>query len=66
MICTMAAINAAVTRTPVSTALLLANLTGFSPLTPILFASLIGFFLAPKAPLIKSQLKSQPEEIAAD
>ncbi len=66
MICTMAAINAAVTRTPVSTTLLLAKLTGFSPLTPILFASLIGFFLAPSAPLIKSQLKSQEEELAAE
>lgn len=66
MICTMAAINAAVTRTPVSTTLLLAQLTGFTPLTPILFASLIGFFLAPKAPLIKSQIKSQPGEITGE
>ncbi|MBD2414946.1 chloride channel protein [Nostoc calcicola FACHB-389] len=59
MICTMAAINAAVTRTPISTTLLLSKLTNFSPLTPILFASLIGFFLAPKVPFIASQLKSQ-------
>ncbi|MEH1837406.1 MAG: chloride channel protein [Nostoc sp.] len=61
MICTMAAVNAAVTRTPISTTLLLAKLTNLSPLTPILFASLIGFFLAPKVPLIASQLKSQRE-----
>lgn len=61
MICTMAAINAAVTRTPISTTLLLAQLTGLGPFTPILFASLIGFFLAPKAPLIKSQLKVSSE-----
>ncbi|MBR8835113.1 MAG: chloride channel protein [Stigonema ocellatum SAG 48.90 = DSM 106950] len=61
MICTMAAVNAAVTRTPISTTLLLSKLTDFSPLTPILFASLIGFFLAPKVPLIESQLKSQRE-----
>ncbi|MEH2237026.1 chloride channel protein [Nostoc sp.] len=59
MICTMAAINAAVTRTPISTTLLLSKLTNLSPLTPILFASLVGFFLAPKVPLIASQLKSQ-------
>lgn len=64
MICTMAALNAAVTRTPVSTTLLVAKLTNIGPFTPILFASLIGFFLAPKAPLIKSQLKTQPEAIA--
>ncbi|GAB1544418.1 chloride channel protein [Scytonema sp. NUACC21] len=61
MICTMAALNAAVTRTPVSTTLLLSKLTNFSPFTPILFASLIGFFLAPKVPLIESQLKAQQE-----
>jgi len=59
MICTMAAINAAVTRTPISTTLLLSKLTNFSPFTPILFASLIGFFLAPKVPLISAQLKAQ-------
>ncbi|QLE40964.1 chloride channel protein [Nostoc sp. C052] len=61
MICTMAALNAAVTRTPISTTLLLSKLTNLSPFTPILFASLIGFFLAPKIPLISSQLKSQTE-----
>ncbi len=59
IICTMAALNAAVTRTPVSTTLLLTKLTNVTPLTPILFASLVGFFLAPKVPLITSQLKSQ-------
>ncbi len=64
MICTMASLNAAVTRTPVSTTLLLTQLTNINSLTPILFASLIGFFLAPKAPLIGSQLKSLREEIA--
>ncbi len=63
MICTMAAINAAVTRTPISTTLLLSKLTNFTPLTPILFASLIGFFLAPKAPFIASQLKSGQEAL---
>lgn len=61
MICTMAAMNASVTRTPVSTTLLLSKLAEVSPFTPILFASLIGFFLAPKSPLITSQLKSQAE-----
>ncbi|BAY61243.1 Cl- channel voltage-gated family protein [Calothrix brevissima NIES-22] len=63
MICTMAAINAAVTRTPISTTLLLSKLTNFSPFTPILFASLMGFFLAPKVPLIASQLKNQTEAV---
>lgn len=59
MICLMAALNVSVTRTPISTTLLLAKLTGFMPFTPILFASLIGFFLAPRIPFIASQLSSE-------
>ena len=59
MICTMAAINATVTRTPISTTLLLAKLTDVSTFTPILFASLTGFFLSPRIPLITAQMKSQ-------
>lgn len=39
------------------------ELAQVSPLTPILFSSLIGFFLAPKSPLIKSQLKATPEAV---
>lgn len=55
-ICCMAAINACVTRTPISTIILLASLTGFSYFVPIMFAALTGFFLAPKSPFIASQL----------
>lgn len=57
VVCCMAAINACVTRTPISTTILLATLTGFSYLIPILFASLTGYFLAPRIPFISSQLK---------
>jgi len=53
----MAAINACVTRTPMSTTILLATLTGFGHFVPILFASLTGYFLAPRIPFIGSQLK---------
>jgi H+/Cl- antiporter ClcA len=56
MVSCMAAINACVTRTPISTTILLASLTGFHSLVPIMFASLTGFFLAPKSPLINAQL----------
>ncbi|SDE09110.1 H+/Cl-antiporter ClcA [Pricia antarctica] len=52
----MAAINACVTRTPMSTTILLATLTGFSYFVPILFASLTGYFLAPRIPFIGSQM----------
>lgn len=60
MVSCMAAINACVTRTPISTIILLSTMTGFHGLIPIMFASLTGFFLAPKTPLIASQMKSQP------
>jgi H+/Cl- antiporter ClcA len=52
----MAGINACVTRTPMSTTILLATLTGFSYFIPILFASLTGYFLAPKTAFIGSQM----------
>ncbi len=57
MVSCMAAINACVTRTPISTIILLSTMTGFHGIIPIMFASLTGFFLAPKTPLIASQLK---------
>jgi H+/Cl- antiporter ClcA len=55
----MAAINACVTRTPMSTTILLATLTGFGHFTPILFASLTGYFLAPRIPFISSQMEKE-------
>lgn len=56
IVCCMAAVNSCVTRTPMSTAILLISLTGFNYLTPVLFASLTGYFLAPRIPFIKSQM----------
>lgn len=55
----MAAINACVTRTPMSTTILLATLTGFGYFIPILFASLTGYFLAPRIPFIGSQMEKE-------
>ncbi len=55
----MAAINACVTRTPMSTTILLASLTGFGHFIPILFASLTGYFLAPRIPFIGSQMEKE-------
>ncbi|WP_339755613.1 chloride channel protein [Algoriphagus aquimarinus] len=57
----MAGINACVTRTPMSTTILLATLTGFTYFIPILFASLTGYFLAPRIPFISSQLEKVKE-----
>ena len=59
IICCMAAINACVTRTPMSTTILLATLTGFTYFIPIMFASLTGYFFAPRIPFISSQLKEE-------
>lgn len=55
----MAAVNACVTRTPMSTTILLATLTGFSYFVPILFASLTGYFLAPQKPFLSSQMEQK-------
>lgn len=55
VVASMAAINVCVTRTPLSTTILLATLTGFTYFIPILFASLTGYFLAPRIPFIASQ-----------
>lgn len=57
VVCCMAAINSCVTRTPMSTTILLATLTGFGHFVPILFASLTGYFLAPRIPFISSQME---------
>lgn len=61
VVCCMAAVNACVTRTPISTIVLVATMTGFSHFIPILFASLTGFFLSPKAPLIAAQVGKEKE-----
>lgn len=55
----MAAINSCVTRTPMSSTILLATLTGFGHFIPILFASLTGYFLAPRIPFISSQMEKE-------
>lgn len=63
VVCCMAAINACVTRTLISSILLVAALTGYSLLIPILFAGLTGFFLAPKSPFIAAQAGKEEEEL---
>lgn len=61
-ICCMAAVNVCVTRTPMSTTILLATLTGFTYFIPILFASLTGYFLAPRIPFISTQMEAAESE----
>ncbi|RHX83974.1 chloride channel protein [Leptospira stimsonii] len=57
MICLMAAVNSSVTKTPISTTILLSELTGLYSFTPVLIASLSGYFLSPKEPFIATQGK---------
>lgn len=57
----MAAINACVTRTPLSTIILLSSLTGFSYFIPIMFASLTGYFFAPRLPFISTQMTEEKQ-----
>ncbi len=59
VVCCMAAVNACVTRTLLSSVLLVATLTGYALILPILFAGLTGFFLAPKSPFIAAQLDKE-------
>lgn len=59
VVCCMASINACVTRTMLSSVLLVSTLTGYGTILPILFAGLTGFFLAPKSPLIAAELDKE-------
>lgn len=59
VVCCMAAVNACVTRTLLSSVLLVATLTGYALILPILFAGLTGFFLAPKSPMIAAELDQE-------
>ncbi len=61
VVCCMAAVNACVTRTLLSSVLLVATLTGYQLLIPILFAGLTGFFLAPKSPMIAAEMGKSME-----
>lgn len=61
IVCCMAAVNACVTRTLLSSILLVATLTGYTLIVPILFAGVTSFFLAPKAPMIAAQVGKEKE-----
>src|SRR5699024_11176839 len=61
IVCCMAAINACVTRTLLSSVLLVATLNGYALLHPILVAGVIRFFLAPKSPMIAAQLDKEKQ-----
>lgn len=54
-LCTMAAVNVAVTKTPVSTTVILATLSGLAILPLLVFASFASFLLTTRVALIRTQ-----------
>ncbi|HUJ28743.1 MAG TPA: chloride channel protein [Myxococcales bacterium] len=54
-LCTMAAVNVAVTKTPVSTTVILATLSGLGVVPLLIVASFISFLLTTRVALIRTQ-----------
>ncbi|HKJ47137.1 MAG TPA: chloride channel protein [Balneolales bacterium] len=63
ILCMMAAVNVAVTKTPVSTSLILLALSGISMLPMLITASMVSFLLTTKINLIKTQRHRQVDII---
>jgi H+/Cl- antiporter ClcA len=64
-LCTMAAVNVAVTKTPISTTVILTTLCGFSILPLLLVASFVSFLCTTRVTLIRTQ-RSRSTESAGD
>jgi H+/Cl- antiporter ClcA len=54
-LCTMAAVNVAVTKTPVSTTVILSTLSGFAVLPVLLIASFVSFLCTTRIAVIRTQ-----------
>ncbi len=64
MVCLMAAVNVAVTKTPVSTSIILSVLSGTAMLPVIAIASFVSFVMTSQVSMIKTQ-RSRSLEIAS-
>lgn len=60
MVCLMAAVNVAVTKTPVSTSIILSVLSGTAMLPVIVIASFVSFMLTSNIAMIGTQRSRQP------
>lgn len=60
ILCAMAAINSGVTKTPISTSVILASLTNVSLLPALAIASLMGLFVTTRVSLIATQRPRSP------
>ena len=63
MVCLMAAINVAVTKTPISTSIILSVLSGTAMLPVIAISSFVSFVLTSKIAMIKTQRCRDLEEV---
>ncbi|MEM8718893.1 MAG: chloride channel protein [Cyanobacteria bacterium P01_G01_bin.39] len=63
MVCLMAAVNVAVTKTPVSTSIILSVLSGTAMLPVIAIASFVSFVLTSQITMIKTQRCRDLEEV---
>ena len=63
MVCLMAAINVAVTKTPVSTSIILSVLSGTAMLPVIAISSFVSFTLTSQVTMIKTQRCRDLEEV---
>jgi H+/Cl- antiporter ClcA len=64
-LCAMAAVNVAVTKTPISTTVILSTLSGFSVLPLLLVASFVSFLCTTRIAVIRTQ-RSRSIETAGD
>lgn len=63
MVCLMAAVNVAVTKTPVSTSIILSVLSGTAMLPVIAISSFVSFILTSQISMIKTQRSRDLEEV---
>ena len=65
MVCLMAAVNVAVTKTPVSTSIILSVLSGTAMLPVIAISSFVSFVLTSQISMIKTQRSRDLEEVTS-
>ena len=65
MVCLMAAVNVAVTKTPISTSIILSVLSGTAMLPVIAISSFVSFILTSQLSMLKTQRSRDMEELYA-
>ena len=63
MVCLMAAVNVAVTKTPISTSIILSVLSGTAMLPVIAISSFVSFLLTSELSMLKTQRSRDLDEL---